>query len=55
MQIFVRLHREGRTVLLITHEDEIAAHTRRVVVLRDGRIVEDRRLDTALQGPVTAR
>jgi len=43
MQLFVRLHHEGHTVLLITHEDEIASHTERVVVLRDGHIVEDRR------------
>jgi len=43
MQIFVRLHNEGRTVLLITHEDDIARYSARVIVLRDGRIVEDRR------------
>jgi putative ABC transport system ATP-binding protein len=43
MQLFGRLHHEGRTVVLITHEDEIASHTDRVVVLRDGHIVEDRR------------
>ena len=43
MQIFVRLHDEGRTVLLITHEEDIARYTERVVVLRDGRIVDDRR------------
>ena len=41
MSLFVRLNREGRTVLLITHENEIATHTNRVVVLRDGLVVDD--------------
>jgi putative ABC transport system ATP-binding protein len=41
MALFVRLNREGRTVVLITHEDEIARHTQRVVVLRDGLVVAD--------------
>ncbi|MEX1009672.1 MAG: ABC transporter ATP-binding protein [Acidimicrobiia bacterium] len=44
MEVFVRLNREGRTVILITHEDEVASHTDRVAVLRDGLVVEDRRL-----------
>jgi putative ABC transport system ATP-binding protein len=43
MALFVRLNREGRTVVLITHEDEIAAHTDRIVVLRDGLVVDDQR------------
>ncbi len=42
MSLFVRLNREGRTVVLITHEDEIATNTNRVVVLRDGLVVDDR-------------
>jgi putative ABC transport system ATP-binding protein len=41
MQLFVRLNGEGRTIVLITHEDEIASHARRVVTLRDGLVVED--------------
>jgi len=40
--IFQRLNRErGITVLFVTHESDIAAHTRRIVRLRDGRIVSD--------------
>jgi putative ABC transport system ATP-binding protein len=42
MAIFTRLNDEGRTVILITHEDDVAAHAKRVVRLRDGRIVDDR-------------
>ncbi|MBW8487259.1 ABC transporter ATP-binding protein [Actinomadura parmotrematis] len=41
--IFDRLARQGRTIVVITHEDEVAAHAKRVVRLVDGRIVEDRR------------
>jgi putative ABC transport system ATP-binding protein len=42
--IFGRLSREGRTIVLITHEDEIAAHARRVIRVRDGVIIADERL-----------
>ena len=41
MGIFDRLHGQGKTIILITHEDEIAAHARRVIRVRDGQIVDD--------------
>jgi putative ABC transport system ATP-binding protein len=41
MAIFERLNAEGRTVVLITHEPEVARHCRRVVQLRDGRVLSD--------------
>jgi putative ABC transport system ATP-binding protein len=40
---FSELNRSGRTIILITHENEIAAYAKRVVRLRDGLITEDRR------------
>ena len=43
MVIFDRLNREGITIILVTHEQEVADHARRQLVFRDGRIVEDRR------------
>jgi putative ABC transport system ATP-binding protein len=43
MGLFVRLNAEGRTVVIITHEDEVASFARRIVRLRDGRIVSDER------------
>ena len=43
MNLFARLNREGRTVVLITHEDEVAAFAGRVVRLRDGVVVSDER------------
>ena len=42
MQILTELHEEGRTIILVTHEPDIAEYASRNVVLRDGYIVEDR-------------
>lgn len=50
MSVFDTLHAQGRTVVLITHEEDIAAYTERVVKLRDGHIVDDYGQD-----PATAR
>lgn len=44
MQLLEDLHQEGRTILLVTHDDGVAAHARREVLLRDGAIVSDRKL-----------
>jgi putative ABC transport system ATP-binding protein len=43
MGMFSRLNSEGRTIILITHEEDIAAYAKRVVRLRDGLIIDDRR------------
>ncbi len=40
---FQKLHDEGRTVILITHEPYVAEHAKRVLIIRDGELVEDRR------------
>jgi putative ABC transport system ATP-binding protein len=42
MGVFQKLNDEGKTVVLITHESDIAEHARRVVGFRDGKLVEDR-------------
>jgi putative ABC transport system ATP-binding protein len=39
--LFNRLHEEGQTVIIVTHEDEVAAHCRRVIRLHDGRVASD--------------
>lgn len=43
MELFQALHAAGNTVLLVTHEKEIAEHCQRQVVLRDGKVVTDER------------
>jgi putative ABC transport system ATP-binding protein len=40
--VFQSLNEQGKTVVLITHESDIAEYARRVVVFRDGKLVEDR-------------
>jgi putative ABC transport system ATP-binding protein len=41
MQIMKELHKEGRTIILITHDNEIAARAERVIKIKDGRIESD--------------
>jgi putative ABC transport system ATP-binding protein len=43
MALFARLHDEGQTIIMVTHEHDIAAHAERVVTLRDGVIASDER------------
>ncbi len=43
MQVFRDLHRQGQTIVMVTHEHDIAAHAARVVTLRDGLIATDQR------------
>ena len=42
MAVFAELHRLGQTVIMVTHEPDIAEHAERVVTLRDGRVESDR-------------
>jgi putative ABC transport system ATP-binding protein len=42
MRLFQQLNDSGLTIILITHEPDVAAHARRLIRVRDGRIVEDR-------------
>ncbi len=42
MSVFQDLNDQGITILLVTHEPDIAEYTRRIIVMRDGRIVGDR-------------
>ena len=40
MKLFADLHRQGKTIVMVTHENDIAAHAQRVIRLRDGRVSE---------------
>lgn len=42
MQLFCTLHAQGKTIVMVTHEQEIAEFATRIVRLKDGRIVDDR-------------
>jgi putative ABC transport system ATP-binding protein len=55
MELLVELHGEGLTLILVTHDDAVAAYADRLIMVRDGRIVSDRLLtapDTAELAPV---
>lgn len=43
MHLFEKLHAEGNTIILVTHEPEIAERAHRVITIRDGRIESDER------------
>jgi putative ABC transport system ATP-binding protein len=43
MQLFARLHERGNTIVLVTHEHDIAEFAERVVTLKDGKLASDER------------
>jgi putative ABC transport system ATP-binding protein len=48
MAIFQKLNREGKTILLVTHELDIALHTNRIVYVRDGIIFKDEKVENPI-------
>ncbi|MCL5071797.1 MAG: ABC transporter ATP-binding protein [Actinobacteria bacterium] len=50
MAIFQNLNRQGKTIILVTHEYDIAHHTQRIIYLRDGLIIKEEKIEN----PVTA-
>lgn len=51
MAIFQNLNRQGKTIILVTHENDIALHANRIVRFRDGEVVSDEKVDA----PIDAR
>ncbi|MHC4324435.1 MAG: ABC transporter ATP-binding protein [Planctomycetota bacterium] len=41
MQLFDQLHREGQTIILVTHEEHVAHHAKRIISMKDGRVCND--------------
>ncbi len=52
MEIFDTLHAEGQTIIVVTHEEEIAARCKRVIRLRDGLIASDERTEAVTFVPI---
>ncbi len=55
MKILKGLHDEGKTIIMVTHEPEIAAYADRVITMRDGAILTDEREEGLVPSAVTAR
>jgi len=43
MELFKEIHAEGTTIVLVTHEPDIAEHADRIITFGDGRILSDKR------------
>jgi putative ABC transport system ATP-binding protein len=51
MAIFQSLHAEGKTIVMVTHEEDIARHAQRIIRFKDGQVI----LDTRVESPLDAR
>ena len=48
MAIFQELHEQGITIVLVTHDPDIARHSERIISLRDGKIMSDEKVEDRL-------
>ena len=49
MNLFTELSNEGITIVMVTHEDDIAAYAKRHIVIRDGKVMVDDRADGGIR------
>jgi len=45
MALFARLHKAGNTIVLVTHEHDIAMHAHRIIHIRDGKVERDEKVE----------
>jgi putative ABC transport system ATP-binding protein len=44
LQTFEKLNEQGHTIILITHEEDVARHARRIIHIKDGEIINDEKI-----------
>jgi ABC-type antimicrobial peptide transport system, ATPase component len=52
MDIFHQLHKQGSTIIMVTHSPDVAAHAQRIVYLEFGKVIRDTRVEFASAAPV---
>ena len=53
MVLFDELHRQGQTIVMVTHEEDVARHAERILHMRDGRIISDERTGSSRVAPAS--
>lgn len=51
LALFAELHRQGQTIIMVTHEADVARHARRIVRMKDGRVLSDLPVERDLVSP----
>ncbi|MFA5090004.1 MAG: ABC transporter permease [Candidatus Omnitrophota bacterium] len=51
--ILKTLNKKGKTIVIVTHENEIAAHAKRIITMRDGQIISDKAVFNGMESPKT--
>jgi energy-coupling factor transporter ATP-binding protein EcfA2 len=55
LALFDELHDQGLTLIVVTHDHDVAKRAERIITISDGEIIEDRRTDSRLRRSIVAR